>query len=49
MSNVNHKMKTTLDAVGRTGDKFCVDIICIVLSIGFCAVIYSIYKETNGR
>ena len=46
VSNVNHKMKNTLDEVGRKSDKFCVDLICIVLSIGFMAVIYSIYKRT---
>jgi hypothetical protein len=47
VTNVNSKMKTTLDTVSRSSDKFCVDIICIVLAIGFMAVIYSIYKETN--
>ena len=47
VTNVNTKMKSTLNEVGRRGDKFCVDIICIVLAIGFAAVIYSIYKETN--
>ena len=47
MTNVNSKMKNTLDRVGRRGDKFCVDIICLVLTVGFCAVFYSIYKETN--
>jgi hypothetical protein len=40
-------MKTTLDTVGRKTDKFCMDIICIVLAVGFAAVIFSIYKETN--
>ncbi|GMI24050.1 hypothetical protein TeGR_g9903 [Tetraparma gracilis] len=47
VSNVNSKMKTTLDTVGRKTDKFCMDIICIVLAVGFAAVIFSIYKETN--
>jgi len=47
VENVNSKMKNTLEEVSRKGDKFCVDIICIVLAIGFSAVIYSIYKETN--
>ena len=47
VENVNGKMKSTLEKVGRKGDKLCVDIICLVLSIGFAAVIYSIYKETN--
>tara|TARA_B110000971_G_C19723492_1_gene369694 strand:+ start:456 stop:644 length:189 start_codon:yes stop_codon:yes gene_type:complete len=45
--NVNSKMKDTLDTVGRKGDKFCVDIICLVLTIGFAAVIYSIYKQNK--
>ena len=30
MVNVNAKMKETLDEVGRSSDKLCVDIICIV-------------------
>lgn len=40
MSNVNTKMKETLDQVGRSADKLCVDIMCIVLMVGFAAVIY---------
>lgn len=30
MVNVNAKMKETLDEVGRSSDKLCVDIMCIV-------------------
>lgn len=45
--NVNTKMKDTLDKVGRKGDKFCVDLICLVMTIGFCAVIYSIYQKNK--
>jgi len=40
MVNVNAKMKDTLDEVGRSSDKLCVDIMCIVLGIGLIAVIY---------
>ena len=40
VTNVNSKMKNTLDEVGRKGDKLCVDIICLVLAIGLAAVIY---------
>jgi len=30
MTNVNAKMKDTLNEVGRSSDKLCVDIMCIV-------------------
>ena len=30
MMNVNAKMKDTLNEVGRSSDKLCVDIMCIV-------------------
>ena len=30
MVNVNAKMKETLEEVGRSSDKLCVDIMCIV-------------------
>lgn len=42
MLSVNAKMKETLEQVGRSGDKLCVDIMCIVLAIGFAAVIYNL-------
>ena len=38
MVNVNAKMKETLDEVGRSSDKLCVDIMCIV-SVTFCPCI----------
>ena len=40
MTSVNTKMKETLEEVGRSSDKLCVDIMCIVLAIGFGSVIY---------
>lgn len=47
MINVNTKMKDTLEEVGRSGDKLCVDIMCIVLMIGFGGVIYKFVKDGN--
>jgi t-SNARE complex subunit (syntaxin) len=41
MTNVNSKMKETLEEVARAGDKMCVDIMCVVLAVGFGAVIYN--------
>eukprot|EP00934_Nitzschia_sp_Nitz4_P007867 Nitzschia sp. Nitz4//scaffold3_size479765//216112//217118//NITZ4_000091-RA/size479765-augustus-gene-1.567-mRNA-1//1//CDS//3329550731//7857//frame0 len=41
MSKVNTRMKDTLEEVGRASDKIMVDIMCIVLAIGFGAVIYN--------
>lgn len=41
LAGVNTKMKDTLEEVGRSSDKLCVDIMCIVLMIGFGAVIYN--------
>ena len=38
-------MKDTLEEVGRSSDKLCVDIICIVLMIGFIAVLYNFIKN----
>jgi len=40
MTTVNSRMKETLEEVGRAGDKLMVDIMCIVLAIGFGAVIW---------
>jgi len=45
VTNVNMKMKETLKAVGRSSDKICVDIMCIVMMLGFGAVIYNIAKN----
>ena len=45
MTSVNSKMKETLDELGRSGDKLCVDIMCICLMIGFVAVIYNFMRS----
>jgi methyl-accepting chemotaxis protein len=44
MTSVNSKMKETLEEVGRASDKICIDIMCIVLAIGFASVIYKVAK-----
>lgn len=49
MVGVNTKMKETLEEMGRSGDKLCVDIMCIVLMIGFGAVIYNFAKGGMGE
>ena len=41
IQKVNGRMKETLEEVGRASDKIIVDIMCIVLAIGFGAVIYN--------
>lgn len=40
MNSVNGKMKETLDEVGRSSDKLCVDIMCIVLAISLGSIVY---------
>jgi t-SNARE complex subunit (syntaxin) len=45
VSKVNERMKETLEEVGRAGDKIMVDIMCIVLAIGFAAVLYNFAKN----
>ena len=45
VTRVNGRMKETLEEVGRAGDKIMVDIMCIVLAIGFAAVIYNFLKN----
>jgi len=44
MESVNTKMKDTLNEVGRSSDKMCVDIMCILLAVGFGSVIYKLAK-----
>ena len=44
MTNVNKRMKETLEEVGRSSDKIMVDVMCIVLAIGFAAVLYKFIK-----
>eukprot|EP00525_Craspedostauros_australis_P013075 CAMPEP_0198135466 /NCGR_PEP_ID=MMETSP1442-20131203/60604_1 /TAXON_ID= /ORGANISM="Craspedostauros australis, Strain CCMP3328" /LENGTH=126 /DNA_ID=CAMNT_0043796639 /DNA_START=717 /DNA_END=1097 /DNA_ORIENTATION=+ len=41
VSKVNERMKETLEEVGRASDKLMVDIMCIVLAVGFGGVIYN--------
>jgi len=45
VTHVNSRMKETLEEVGRSSDKLIVDIICIVLAIGFAAVFYNLLKS----
>ena len=45
VTKVNARMKETLEEVGRASDKIMVDIMCIVLAIGFAAVIYKFVKK----
>lgn len=40
MQSVNSRMKETLEEVSRSSDKIMVDIMCVVLMIGFAAVLY---------
>lgn len=44
VNTVNARMKETLDEVGRSSDKLCVDIMCIVLAVGFGAVFYNMAR-----
>mmetsp|Transcript_25627 Transcript_25627/g.36129 ORF Transcript_25627/g.36129 Transcript_25627/m.36129 type:complete len:318 (+) Transcript_25627:89-1042(+) len=44
VSTVNDRMKETLEEVGRASDKLCVDIMCIVLAVGFVAVFYNMLR-----
>ncbi|KAL9187081.1 hypothetical protein ACHAXT_010801 [Thalassiosira profunda] len=48
MTNVNAKMKETLNEVGRSSDKLCVDIMCILLAGGFAGIFYQMSKGTWG-
>ena len=42
VTNVNMKMKTTLDEVGRSSDKLCVDVMCLLFLIGMIVVMYQL-------
>lgn len=44
VGNVNSRMKETLDEVGRSSEKLCVDIMCILLAVGFGAVFYNMAR-----
>lgn len=41
VGGVNLRMKETLDEVGRSSDKLCIDIMCIVMAVGFGSVFYN--------
>jgi len=45
MTSVNARMKETLEQVGRAGDKIMVDIMCIVLALGFAAVLWNSFRK----
>jgi methyl-accepting chemotaxis protein len=45
VQNVNAKMKDKLNEVGRSGDKLCVDIMCILVAVGIAAVLYNMIKN----
>ncbi|CBN78535.1 Soluble NSF Attachment Protein (SNAP) Receptor (SNARE) [Ectocarpus siliculosus] len=45
VANVNMRMKEVLKNV-RSADKFCMDIMCILLLLGMIAVLYAVVKET---
>lgn len=42
--SVNSRMKETLDEVGRSSDKLCIDIMCIMLACGFGSVFYNMAR-----
>ncbi|KAG5178683.1 soluble NSF attachment protein receptor [Tribonema minus] len=44
LANVNVRMKDTLKKV-RAADKFCVDIMCVLLMLGLAAVLYAVIKN----
>ncbi|CAM9847174.1 unnamed protein product [Laminaria digitata] len=45
VGNVNTRMKEVLKSV-RAADKFCMDIMCILLLLGLVAVLYGVIKNT---
>ena len=45
LDNVNRKMKNTLEQVGRSSDKMCIDIICIIILLGMVGVLYNLVKK----
>ena len=51
MTNVNAKMKETLKEVGRSSDKLCVDIMCIVsscIAVAYCCWgMYFLYMKVS--
>lgn len=49
VTNVNQKMKNTLDEVARSGDKFCMDALCILLLLGLIAVLYQLTTQDEKK
>lgn len=46
ITNVNLKMKSTLDEVGRSSDKLCVDVMCLLFLIGMIVVLYQLLTSS---
>ena len=47
VSQVNSKMKDTLDVVGRSSDKLCVDVMCLLFLIGLCIIAYQLLTKKD--
>lgn len=47
LENINVKMKTTLTKVGRSSDKLCVDLMCLMLLIGMLIVLYKLFTSSS--
>ena len=47
VATVNSKMKDTLDVVGRSSDKLCVDVMCLLFLIGLCIIAYQLLTKKN--
>eukprot|EP00753_Platysulcus_tardus_P022605 PLAT9805.1.p1 GENE.PLAT9805.1~~PLAT9805.1.p1 ORF type:complete len:296 (+),score=152.88 PLAT9805.1:80-967(+) len=45
LNRLNKRMKETLEKVGRSGDKFCMDVICIIIILGCLSFIYNNLKS----
>jgi hypothetical protein len=48
LDTVNKKLKKTLDTVNSSGDKFCVNVICLVLLLGILTVIYNMVTKNSS-
>ncbi|CAM9535185.1 unnamed protein product, partial [Phaeothamnion confervicola] len=46
LKNTNLRLKETLKSV-RSADKFCIDLMCIIMMLGLIAVLYAVVK--NGQ
>lgn len=45
VGQVNAKMKDTLEVVGRSSDKLCVDVMCLLFLIGLVIVLYQLLAK----